>query len=163
MFCGNCGNQVNEGTRFCPKCGQPIAQAAPTNTPAPSAGVSNQTPAPISAPYNQSYYSPGSNYPNGAGGASDGKGLQVASLVLGIIGLIISFFGTMFGVVGFLMGIVAVICAASGMKKAGMQPHGMATAGLVCGILAIVFGLGSALCWGLCIGAGAGTMSLLGA
>lgn len=23
-FCRNCGNQVNEGVKFCPKCGQPV-------------------------------------------------------------------------------------------------------------------------------------------
>lgn len=29
MFCGNCGNQINDNMRFCDKCGQPI-QHAPT-------------------------------------------------------------------------------------------------------------------------------------
>ena len=27
-FCKNCGNQVNDGTKFCPKCGQAIERAS---------------------------------------------------------------------------------------------------------------------------------------
>jgi hypothetical protein len=38
-FCSNCGTQVAEGTKFCPKCGTPIQQV-PTSTqqPVPPAG-----------------------------------------------------------------------------------------------------------------------------
>ena len=30
MFCENCGTQLQEGTRFCTKCGQPVMQNIPT-------------------------------------------------------------------------------------------------------------------------------------
>jgi uncharacterized RDD family membrane protein YckC len=37
-FCSSCGSQVDQGTRFCPKCGRPVADAAPlAQTPPPAA------------------------------------------------------------------------------------------------------------------------------
>ena len=58
MFCGNCGNELREGARFCPKCGavtrlgrqqnQPPAEPEPagTNTPAEPAIEEDAAPAP---------------------------------------------------------------------------------------------------------------------
>ncbi|MDO4539059.1 MAG: zinc ribbon domain-containing protein, partial [Coriobacteriales bacterium] len=37
MFCSNCGTQVNDDARFCPKCGRDLGAgevATPTPTPA---------------------------------------------------------------------------------------------------------------------------------
>jgi len=64
------------------------------------------------------------------------NGLAVASLVLGIIGLVL--FWTVWG--GILLGILAVIFGAVGLSKAGRggPNKGMATAGLVLGVLAII-------------------------
>ena len=35
-FCSNCGSALNEGVKFCPECGEPIQQSAPTQTPPPT-------------------------------------------------------------------------------------------------------------------------------
>ena len=58
-----------------------------------------------------------------------GKGMSVAALVCGIVGL---FFG------GIILGPLAIIFGAIGMKRDG---RGMAIAGLVCGIVATLFSL----------------------
>lgn len=49
MFCESCGSQISEGESFCSNCGQPVAQQ--TSTPAPA-------PAPVAAQpvYQQSAY-----------------------------------------------------------------------------------------------------------
>ena len=41
-FCKNCGNQVNEGVKFCPKCGQPI-EAQPVQQPSAQPQYVTQT------------------------------------------------------------------------------------------------------------------------
>ena len=61
--------------------------------------------------------------------SSDGKGMSIAALVCGIVGL---FFG------GIILGPLAIIFGAIGMKRGG---RGMAIAGLICGIVASVVGL----------------------
>ena len=71
------------------------------------------------------------NSPNSANAAAygGGKGMGVAALVCGIVGL---FFG------GLILGPLAIIFGAIGMKRDG---RGMAIAGLVCGIVATLFSL----------------------
>ena len=58
-----------------------------------------------------------------------GKGMSVAALVCGIVGL---FFG------GLILGPLAIVFGAIGMRRDG---RGMAIAGLVCGIVATLFSL----------------------
>ena len=66
----------------------------------------------------------------------NGKGLCIAGLVLGICALVI---GLLFnGWVGLICGIVGIVLSAMGRGKAKLAgaPTGMATAGLVCSIIA---------------------------
>lgn len=35
MFCGNCGQKLADGAKFCPSCGSPVAGSAPAPVPAP--------------------------------------------------------------------------------------------------------------------------------
>ena len=51
MFCSKCGAQIEDGTKFCPKCGQPAETAtAPESATAPaSEPVSAPAPAPAPA------------------------------------------------------------------------------------------------------------------
>ena len=67
--------------------------------------------------------------------------MAVAGLVLAIVGLVFSFCGTWFSVIALPMaiaGLVLSIIAGKKLKAAG-QPAGVATAGLVVGIIAVVF------------------------
>ena len=72
---------------------------------------------------------------------NNGKGQAVAGLVLGIAGLVFSFLGTWFSVLALPMSIVGLVLAVMGGKKlkAAGAPAGIATAGLVLGIIAVVF------------------------
>lgn len=70
--------------------------------------------------------------------------MNVASLVLGIIGLVIALLPTL-GItqaLGMLLGIVALILGILGRKKSSErdEPTGAATAGIVLGIIAVVLG-----------------------
>ena len=70
-----------------------------------------------------------------------GKGQAVAGLVLGIVGIVFAFLGTWFSVIALPMAIVGLVLAVMGRKKliANNQPAGIGTAGLVLGIIAVVF------------------------
>ncbi|MBQ9770043.1 MAG: hypothetical protein IJW27_07545 [Clostridia bacterium] len=72
---------------------------------------------------------------------NNGKGLAVAGLVLSIVGLVFSFLGGWFSVLALPLSIVGLVLAVVGGKKlkAVGAPAGIATAGLVLGIIAVVF------------------------
>lgn len=70
-----------------------------------------------------------------------GKNQAVAGLVLSIAGLVLSFIGGWFSIVGLPVAIVGLVLSVIGRKKlmADNQPAGIGTAGLVVGIIAVVF------------------------
>lgn len=41
-FCGKCGQQVNDGVKFCPACGAPMAAVAPTQETPPQPAAAPQ-------------------------------------------------------------------------------------------------------------------------
>lgn len=63
----------------------------------------------------------------------EGKGLSIAALVLGLLGLALFFVP----LIGVLLGIVAVVLGVLGLRRAG---RGMAIAGIVLGALALIIG-----------------------
>ena len=74
-----------------------------------------------------------------------GKGMGIASLVLGIVGLCT---GSLFGL-GCVLGIVGIVLAViSGNKSSavGLKRNGLAIAGLVCSIIAVVSGAACLIC-----------------
>ncbi|MCR4612191.1 MAG: hypothetical protein K5644_09870 [Lachnospiraceae bacterium] len=76
--------------------------------------------------------------------------MAVASLVLGIIALVLSFTGG-FGWIGTIVAIVGIILGALGRKDP--EKKGMATAGLVCCIIAAVLDTIVAIACLACVGA----------
>ncbi len=79
--------------------------------------------------------------------------MAVASLVLGIVGLVFDLVSVgVFGWLGAILGIIGIILGALGRKKTP-DKKGMATAGLVLSILALIFGL---LLYLACVGIAAG-------
>ena len=63
--------------------------------------------------------------------------MAIASLILGIISLILSFFGL--GIISVFTAIIGIILGVLGRKDP--EKKGMATAGLVCSIIALVLGV----------------------
>ena len=66
-----------------------------------------------------------------------GENMAIASLVLGIISLVLSFFGL--GMISVFTAIIGIILGVLGRKDP--EKKGMATAGLICSIIALVLGI----------------------
>lgn len=107
MVCNKCGNPINPGATFCTNCGAPVEAQAPQTY--------NATPV-YDAPQN---YNPTPDAP-------PAKGLAIASLVLGIVSL-------------FCLPVVTGVLAAifGGVAKSKGNTSGMATAGIVLGIIGV--------------------------
>lgn len=153
---------MSDNARFCPKCGEPVQDVAPMGQSASPFGEPQYQGQPAQYPQQQwqqpesqpqqwgQTYQPQYGQPMPVSGdgytPNNGKSKATASLVMGIIGLVLDFlvFWVIAPAIGCLLGIVGVIMA-SGAKKEGYV-GGIATGGLVCSILSIVFGIGSLLC-----------------
>ena len=116
MFCPNCGAQNADNATFCGNCGATFQQQAPVAPVAPAPGY---IPAPV----------------YGAPASVPGKGLGIASMVLGILSLVLF----CFLYVSIPCALIGVALGGVGLKKAkdvGAK-NGMAVAGLVCSIIAL--------------------------
>lgn len=139
MLCPNCGNYVAEGTSFCTSCGTRLeAPSNPNPDPTPNPygqsnpyGQTNPNPYGQTNPYGQNnpYGNPYGTNPN-MKPTQPYQGFAIASLVLGIL----SFF--CFGIIAGGLAIVFATIAKNNGNKSGM-----ATAGLVCGIIGVVLTL----------------------
>ena len=69
------------------------------------------------------------------------KGKAIAGMVLGIVSIVFGFLGAWFSILALPMAIVGLVLSVSGKKAlaAAGQPAGLGTAGLVVGIIAVVF------------------------
>lgn len=145
MFCTQCGAQQEDSALFCTVCGASLQQAQPTPVaeeqpiqPAqpvyeqqptqPTQPVYEQQPAQTVQPAYQQPTQP--VYGQQPGTPVPGKGLAVASLVLGIV----SFF-----CFAIITGILAIVFGAVAKNK-GFK-GGMATAGIVCGVIGVALWL----------------------
>lgn len=72
-----------------------------------------------------------------------GKGFAIASLILGIASLCTGYI-----FVGVACGIVAIVLSVKSKQEIG--PNGMATAGLVTGIIGVVYGIPVSICYVIC-------------
>lgn len=86
--------------------------------------------------------------------------MGVASLVLGIISLLISFGAGAAGMgwVGSICGILAIVLGAVGKKNP--EQKGTATGGLVCGIIALFWGIFATIACVACLGATGAALDL---
>lgn len=87
------------------------------------------------------------------------KGMSIAGMVLGIVGIVLGFFGGWCSVIALLVAIVGLVLSVSsrGKLKAANQPAGIGTAGLVLGIIAVVISAILFFTCGLCTICGAAT------
>ena len=120
MFCPKCGTQNEDGSRFCYNCGTIFEE----ENQQPQAQPVQQPMQPVQ-PMMQPDVKP----------AVPGKGLGIASMIVGIISLALFCFWFICipcGIVGIVLGIIAM----SKAKAAGMK-NGMALAGLICSSIAL--------------------------
>jgi hypothetical protein len=68
--------------------------------------------------------------------------MAIAGLVLGLVGVVLAFIPCIGWIGGIICGILGLVFAAIGMGQAGKvgAPKGMATAGLVLSLVAIIWG-----------------------
>lgn len=74
-----------------------------------------------------------------------GRGMGIASMVLGIIGLCTGWCWGVGAVLG-IVGIVLAIMSGNKSKQVGLKQNGLAITGLVCSIIAVVCGAGCLIC-----------------
>jgi hypothetical protein len=87
-----------------------------------------------------------------------GKGLNIASMVLGIISLLLMFWAWGIGVIPAVIGLVLGVVGKGKSREVG-APTGMATAGIVCSIVALVTNIAvTIICLG-CFGVIGGVLS----
>lgn len=84
--------------------------------------------------------------------------MGVSALVLGIVALVLGFFGLGFPV-GLIVGIVGIVLGAIGKKN--NPSNGLATAGLVCAIIATALSVALYFACASCIGGTAAGLSSL--
>jgi hypothetical protein len=155
--CVQCGQTLTDEAGFCHQCGgsnfEPVADSGGYQQP-PQTEYYQQ---PIEQPVQQQYYQqpvqqpvqqqyyqqPGQQpyYPQQAGAPYQqdhpSKGAAVASLVLGIISLVVAWFGWG-AIVAIIMSIIGIVLGINARKQLlPEQGRGMATAGLVCSIIAL--------------------------
>lgn len=93
---------------------------------------------------------------------NNGKGLSVAGLVLGIVGIVL-FWYPMVNTIALVASIVGLVCSVKGKQAATADgaPSGLATAGLVLSIIGLVFsaiGFLSCTVCSLCVVGSAGLL-----
>ncbi len=82
-----------------------------------------------------------------------GKGQAIAGLVLGIIGIVFGLLSGVFSILGLPIAITGLVLSVVGGKKLRENnlPAGLATAGLVVGIIAVVFTAITFFTCGICV------------
>lgn len=93
-----------------------------------------------------------------------GKGKAIAGMVLGIVGIVCGLLSGLLSLIGLPIAIVGLCLSVAGGKqlKSNNLPAGIATAGLVLGIIAVIFTAIAFFTCGICILCAAGTASSFG-
>ena len=91
------------------------------------------------------------------------KGKAIAGLVLGIVAIVLGFLSGIFSLIALPVAIVGLVLSVSGGKalKAANMPKGIATAGLVIGIIAVVYTAIAFFTCGICVLCAAGVVDSL--
>ncbi len=118
MVCKNCGFDNNDQSKFCVSCGAVLEQ--PVEPP-----VYEQPPQQPN--YQQPYNQPYNGYTPYQQPVVPGKGFAITAMILGIISFLC--FPYITGILGIIFG---------GVAKSKGYRGGMATAGIVCGIIGVV-------------------------
>ena len=92
-----------------------------------------------------------------------GKGLAISGFICSIVGLVLGFLGGVFSIVSLPVSVVGLVLAVIGGKKlaAANQPKGLATAGLVLGIIAVCISTVLFFTCGICVLVAASSLGVI--
>lgn len=137
-FCPQCGARLEPGQTKCSFCGKELSNPSPAPTPPPAVPQYTSQNVNQSSNYqdNTANYSYQSAVPTVEPSApKSSNGLQIAGLVLGILGIVTC---CCYGIVGIILSIAGLVCSILGNKEG---KTGIGTAGFVCSIIGIIFGV----------------------
>lgn len=170
--CKQCGAPLDENSKFCTNCGASSEAAADNAAPVNEETVSgtteysqtqqtqNLTQQYIEKEQQQQQYQQYQQYQQAqqtynsysttAGDPDAGKGMAIASLVCGIVGVVFFFFGVS-TIISLILGILGVIFAGQAKKKGNTT--GMRTAGFIISLVSLIGGAIIFICVLSCAGA----------
>ncbi len=153
MYCKNCGTELKEGQKFCPKCGTPVESSQTSRTTgAGQQQTYQQTQTSQQQNYQQQTYQQTYQQQD-----TPGKSDAIGSMVLGIIAIVFLFFGWS-SVISVIMSIIGLILASNAKKKG--YTGGMQTAGFVLCIINLFGGILIFIACVACTGLGIASLSL---
>ena len=113
FFCSQCGNAVEEGSKFCNKCGAPVSTPAPAPTPAApvyTAPVEQSAPYPAPYPVPVTTVAPVRNETVISGKEKAmgfvGMGVSIGGLVMAVLGIIYTMLGMSLEGMGFYFSLI---------------------------------------------------------
>lgn len=146
MFCHNCGNALEDGAKFCPNCGTPVAVPEVKQEPVAAEPVVEdpvveesqpEYVAPAAPVYQQPVVEPAVN--------PETEGMRKSILIFGIIGLAFS--------CSFYLSLLGIIFSAIGKGKvkkylaAGGQLSGKAKVGNILAKVGLILGIVLTVCF----------------
>ena len=148
MVCNKCGSQIPDGSNVCPNCGSPVeaanaGQQYQQYQQAPQQPYQQQF---QQAPYQQQqqFQQAPQMYPKNTAGT--------IATICGILSIVVAILGgIMFGIIGAGLGVVlGVVAVVEGMNAKKATANTQGSAGFICGILGLVFGVIFAAGCGIC-------------
>lgn len=119
-FCKQCGSELENGVKYCPKCGAAVDGNVEVKSASPTPSESRQqAEAKVKS-------------------ADAGHGLAIGSLVCGIIGIVLWFFGYTC-LISIVLGIVGLVLAGNAKKEGNTE--GIRTAGFIVSLIALIIGI----------------------
>lgn len=146
-FCGNCGSQQPDDAVTCENCGSPLSSPVSQQPQVPPQQVQQpyvqqpQQQIPQQQVTQHQIYVQGQMPVGKIPSNPSDKKKAIAALVLGIIGLVLGWTGAL-SILGLIISIIGVYLAVKARNAipANGDGRGLATGGLVCGIIGIVLG-----------------------
>lgn len=143
MFCPKCGSQCGDNSAFCSNCGMTFNDTNSQSNQNGQVNQPNQLPTyptqqyqqPTPPPYGQQPIPPQYQQPYQPQPIVPGKGMSIASLVLGIVAIVFCcafYISIPCGVAGLILGIIGN----NKSKQFGIK-NGIAVAGIVCSAIGL--------------------------